>query len=1280
MPRSTKAIDALEIDIKASANNSSQELNTLITNIEKLANTLNTVDMKTITTDMTNFGKSLKGINTKGLSASMAGLANATIKYRNAIANVNVQNKSANSSFSAFKQGVDNIYSGLNRVNSKINDFAAKIRGANKETKNFAQSVGLLYARFFLLIRGIKGLTNQVKSSMDYIEVLNYFDSSFGQVAERGVAKWEEMGYESADAYYKSFSERAKKVTADMSGFYPEADGSLTALSSVSLGMNPQELLQYQAQFAQMSSSMGTTSEQALRLSEVLTKLGADFASVKNMDFGQVWGDMASGLVGMSRTLDKYGVNIRNANMEMKLHELGINATVASLSQADKALLRTIILLDSSKYAWSDLSETLNTPANQFRMLSNNIKLLGQMIGNILLPIVAKVLPYINAFVIALQRLFTWLAKILGIDLSSLQANNATPDNSALSDMLDDAEGLADALDDDATNAKKLKKQLQGFDALNNLTSKEDSNSGKLGAGLASGLLNDAFLKASEEYLKAWQDAFAKLENDAQKIADKIQAFFMKIWKPIGNAWKVWGSYVITGWKVAFRELGRMLESIGEDFMEVWQQRETKRIFSKIFKTIGTWGFTVGELADRFREAWENNDTGQKILENIRDITLVIAECWADISTDVFKWARDLDLTTLLTNIEELTRSFKPIIETFMAIKRDFINQVLLPLAKWTLEEGLPNLLKVLKDLAEKVKWEKIRAKLSELWDHVEPFAERVGQGLIDFLDKIADKLENWVNNGGFEKFVDLVIKFIDSFSASDITKICDAIVKGFIGIKLALPVVGALKGLTTLVFNLKLLGAIKGLGGTAKGVGALASATSGLSQSFVGLGGAGFLKTIGAMSTMDLSTVFGAGTMAEIGATAGLGLAESFLAAFVGFKLGKKLGEVLKPEDISWYRNFHWTGQGGFFDSVRYLCEEMFPQWIDKIPEGIRNAIPLVTSVSGLLEKAVTSNFERGILSTKEGYANLKEWLDENLTWTNLLGALTGGGGVLVPLEQTMSDMFVAIEEKVSAFFSIGSLIPELIKEGIDYGKEKDAKPASRNLAVQLVEVFTGAIGSFDASNGKGKFFSIGANIADALANGINSSSGKSKENLTRLGTDMLKPFSDLSPSFAKMGGNLMIGFSNGLTPAMNAIMSKVNTFATNVLARMRTVWQIHSPSKAMDDMGYYFMKGFQNGIEGMYQPINESLSRFGTDLVSAPKIEDAMSQFDGNTASFNSSATQNFTNDNSETNALLRQQNSLLQAILEKDMGITEGALFKSVQNSASSYYKMTGNKAFA
>ena len=161
----------------------------------------------------------------------------------------------------------------------------------------------------FFLQRIGSTLFEPMKSAVNYVETLNYFNSAFKQVAENAnTDEWRKSG-----------------IT-----------------------------------FAQMASSMGDTSETALKLSNALTMVGADLASVRNMDFEDVWQDMASGLTGMSRAMDKYGINIRNANMQQELYNLGIDTSISKLSQADKTILRTIILLNNSQYAWGDLAKTID--------------------------------------------------------------------------------------------------------------------------------------------------------------------------------------------------------------------------------------------------------------------------------------------------------------------------------------------------------------------------------------------------------------------------------------------------------------------------------------------------------------------------------------------------------------------------------------------------------------------------------------------------------------------------------------------------------------------------------------------------------------------------------------------------------------------------------------------------------------------------------------------------------------------------------------------------------
>lgn len=197
---------------------------------------------------------------------------------------------------------------------------------------------------------------------------------------------------------------------------------------------------------------MGTTSEQALKLSNALTMIGADLASVKNLDFSTVYENLSSGLVGMSRAVDKYGANIRVANLQQYASNLGLQTAVSKMDQASKAMLRTIVILDSTRYAWADMANTINMPANQLRILRANLVSCARALGNIFMPVIAAVLPYINGLVIAFQRLLTYIGSLLGVDtkigkmFGSIGGGSENLSNAL--DSIDDS-GISDV--DDAT-------------------------------------------------------------------------------------------------------------------------------------------------------------------------------------------------------------------------------------------------------------------------------------------------------------------------------------------------------------------------------------------------------------------------------------------------------------------------------------------------------------------------------------------------------------------------------------------------------------------------------------------------------------------------------------------------------------------------------------------------------------------------------------------------------------------------------------------------------------
>lgn len=583
--------------------------------------------------------------------------------------------------------GFDGLRANIKETNKVFGEF--RLDSVYKSSRNVAFGFAKMYACLNLLKRGFSSLSRSIQSSMNYVETLNYFDAAFEQVAGNAVSQWETAGYDSAESYYKSFSARAKELTGKMTGFSISENGMLTETGAPSLGIDPGKLMNYQAMFAQMSSSIGVTSETSLKLSQALTEIGADLASVKNMDFDKVWKDMASGLAGMSRTLDKYGVNIRNVNLQQKLTELGIKANIQALNQNEKALLRGIILLDSTKYAWGDLADTLNLPANQLRLLSANFGNLARAIGNLFLPVVAKVLPYINGLVMALQRLAVWVGSFWGKDLTDLFGNKGGGGSDDLSDFLDSAEGASDALGSAADNAKKLKNITMGIDELNIVSQPDDSGSGSgAGSGIGSGLLDDAFLGAFDDYQKAWDEAFAGVENKAQKIADSISDALKKIWEYAEPA----------------REALKKLWNEGLKQLADFSVGTLKDFYNEFLVPIGKW--TLGEGLPRFFNITNDLLTG-------------------------INWGR---LKRSLHNFYKELANFTKF--SFTAVL-DFYENFIAPIGKWTMNRAIPTLVDAITDLSKKIDWLKFNDALSAFWRTLSKFAVGIGEGLICFFEGI---------------------------------------------------------------------------------------------------------------------------------------------------------------------------------------------------------------------------------------------------------------------------------------------------------------------------------------------------------------------------------------------------------------------------------------------------------------------------------------------------------------------------------------------------------------
>lgn len=308
-------------------------------------------------------------------------------------------------------------------------------------------------------------------------------------------------------------------------------------------------------------------------------------------------------------------------------------------------------------------------------------------------------------------------------------------------------------------------KQLSSLDKLNNLTSNKDSNDDQ-----GSGTMFEE-VPVSDKF---------------SKFADKVKDLLSKLFEPLKKAWDREGKFVMDSWKYALDEIWKLIKDIGRDFLEVWNQPETVDMLADILHIIGDIGLVVGHLARNFREAWNENKTGLHILENIRDIFAVIIANIRHAADATVEWADKLDFSPLLEAFERFTESLIPVADSLSGILTDFYEKVLLPLGKWTIEKGLPELLDVFTAFNEKVDWEALRSNLAEFWEHLEPFAETVGEGLIIFIERVSNALADFLNSQEFKDFLVSVEEWMDSVTPEDVADALENIAKAIIVLKLA--------------------------------------------------------------------------------------------------------------------------------------------------------------------------------------------------------------------------------------------------------------------------------------------------------------------------------------------------------------------------------------------------------------------------------------------------------------------------------------------------------------
>lgn len=282
------------------------------------------------------------------LAQAMASLASQGAKVGSASRSMSASIKQVNASFEGIMQR-------SKAISTRILDFGKNLllsghhaESTGRRYETLASKIGLLYAKFWMLIRAVKGLNGMIEVASSLTEVQNVVDTTFGNMSDK----------------IEKFSKNAIK----------------------DFGMSELSAKQYAAQFQAMGTSMGITGQQVQKAQQYLntqktmegnvvgynkasksmadmsinlTKLTGDLASFYDTSQEDIARKLQSGVFGgQSRALRSLGVDLTQATLQEWALNHGMEANFKTMTQAEKTMLRYQFVMESLAKSQGDFART----------------------------------------------------------------------------------------------------------------------------------------------------------------------------------------------------------------------------------------------------------------------------------------------------------------------------------------------------------------------------------------------------------------------------------------------------------------------------------------------------------------------------------------------------------------------------------------------------------------------------------------------------------------------------------------------------------------------------------------------------------------------------------------------------------------------------------------------------------------------------------------------------------------------------------------------------------
>lgn len=385
---------------------------------------------------------------------------------------------------------VGNAFSNLPTKVQRLTNVSSKIAQTNNAASTSYMNLWAKFSMGIQAIRtGARTIGACITQSNKYVEDLNLFVASMGE-------------------YAKEAQNFAEKV-------------------SDAMGIDPAEWMRNQGVFNTIITGFGVASDRAYTMSKNLTQLGYDLSSFFNISYQDSMQKLSSGISGELEPLRRLGYDLSVARLQQEAYNLGINRSINSMTQAEKAQLRYYAIMTQVTVAQGDMARTLNAPANQLRVLQAQAIMTARAIGNVFIPALNAILPYAIAVIKVIRLLANAIASLFHFKLPDIKYDNVRRNVGGIAKGLGDAGAgagnLGKGLGKAAKKAKELKNHLLGIDELNIISKDDNPIAGAMGGGAGGGGIGDALGGDDLGFdLPEYNFLEGLVENNVNRIVDII--------------------------------------------------------------------------------------------------------------------------------------------------------------------------------------------------------------------------------------------------------------------------------------------------------------------------------------------------------------------------------------------------------------------------------------------------------------------------------------------------------------------------------------------------------------------------------------------------------------------------------------------------------------------------------------------------------------------------------------------------------------------------------------